>query len=149
MGFYIFQGRPSTFRVTDAVKELGRLTWLVKRYAGDYAPGDEVWIWRASSPGKPAGIVGRGVLSSTTIPMFSPKETRDFWVNPDEDNTRQDRVWIDVSECIGDESEVIQRDSLRELAGLESLLILKQPNGTNFRIDEVEHEILTDLWNGK
>lgn len=146
MASWIFQGRPSTFRVTEAVQQLDRLTWLVKRYAGELAPGDAVWIWRADSSGKPAGIVARGELASTTIPMFSPKETREFWVNPEEDNSRADRVWVSVLEHIHDESEIITRDYLRQLPGLESLLILRQPNGTNFRIDDVEHEVLTDLW---
>ena len=148
MTSWIFQGNPATYRIDDAVRNLKSTTWLVNKNHRKMAPGDTVYLWRSEHQGKPAGIVAKTKMTSIVTPLFSPPEVREFWVDPNADNTRDDRVWLEILEFCEDEN-IIERGIFLKSELLSSMQIIRQPNGTNYELTDVEAEIIEDMWNNR
>tara|TARA_B100000809_G_C15077610_1_gene508454 strand:+ start:1078 stop:1554 length:477 start_codon:yes stop_codon:yes gene_type:complete len=146
MRSWVFQGRPSTFRIDDAVRELEKLTWLVKKNAGKMRDGDVVFLWRSEHNGNPAGVIAKAVLEGTIIPMFSPPEVVAYWTDPNMDNSREERVWLRILEYHTDESSMIQRNEALDDEILSKMLVIRQPTGTNYELTDMQAEVLGELW---
>ena len=146
MPSWIFQGNPADFRIDDAVRELEKTTWLVKINHRKMRIGDTVFLWRSAHNGNPAGVVAKSVMKSVIIPMFSPPEVVAYWTDPTVENTREDRVWLEILEYCTDEEPMIQRNEILEDNILCEMLVIRQPNGTNFELSDAQAEVLEELW---
>jgi hypothetical protein len=146
MPSWIFQGKPATFRIDDAVRELEKVTWSVKKNHKKMRLGDTVFLWRSEHDGNPAGVIAKSVMVYTVTPMFSPPSVVAYWTDPTMENTRVDRVELKILEYSTDEKPMIERKDLLEDDVLRELLVIRQPNGTNFELSEIQAEVLESLW---
>ena len=146
MTSWIFQGNPATFRIDDAVRELEKTTWLVKVNHKKMRPGQIVYLWRSAHGGKPAGIIAKSKMVGIVTPMFSPKEVVQYWTDPNADNKREDRVWLEILEKVDENQSMIERDEFLESDILSDSLIIRQPTGTNYALSDIETEIIDDMW---
>ena len=146
MTSWIFQGNPGTFRINDAVKNLEKTTWLVKVNQRKMRPGDIVYLWRSEHQNNPAGIIAKSKMVGVVTPMFSPPEVVQYWVDPNADNTREDRVWLEILEFCENDESMIERSEFLSSEILSSSLIIRQPNGTNYILSDLEAEIIDDIW---
>ncbi len=64
------------------------------------------------------------------------------------DNTRQYRVWLKILEYCSDEKPMIERKDAQEDGVLREMLVIRQPNGTNFELSDTQAEVLESLWSG-
>ena len=94
MPSWIFQGNPATFRIDDAVRELEKTTWLVKKNGRKMRLGDTVFLWRSEHDGNPAGVIAKSVMVYTVTPMFSPPAVVAYWTDPTMENTRVCKIII-------------------------------------------------------
>jgi hypothetical protein len=147
MSTWIFQGNPATFRINDAVKELEWTTWLVKVHHGKMRPRDTVYLWRSAHDGEPAGVIAKTEMQGTVIPMFSPHEIVAYWVDPEIKNSREDRVRLNILERCSETREMITREAILDDEILKTMLVIRQPHGTNFLLSDEHVERLEELWN--
>ena len=146
MPSWVFQGNPATFRIDDAVRELEKTTWLVKVNHRKMRMGDVVFLWRSEHNGNPAGVIAKSVMTSVVTPMFSPPEVVAYWTDPSMDNTRQDRVELEILNYCTDEKPMIERNDVLGDDVLCEMLVIRQPNGTNFELSDTQAEVLEALW---
>jgi hypothetical protein len=146
MPSWVFQGNPATFRIDDAVRELEKTTWLVKVNHRKMRMGDVVFLWRSEHNGNPAGVIAKSVMASVVTPMFSPPEVVAYWTDPSMDNTRQDRVELEILNYCTDEKSMIERNDVLGDDVLCEMLVIRQPNGTNFELSDTQAEVLESLW---
>lgn len=128
---WIFQGNPKAFDVDTYLKENKIITWTIRqeRFADKIKNNDEVYIWRSN--GKyPGGIIAYGKV------IKQPYLEKDNWV-----------VDIEIYEYRLNEDEgMILRDDLKDDVITSNLNIIKQPNGTNFEVNEEQSQYLKKLW---
>lgn len=130
---WIFQGNPRIFDVDTYIKENKVVTWDIRqeRFADKIKNNDEVYIWRSN--GKQAGgIVAYGkVIKETYL---------------DDENDKV--VDIEILEYrLTKEDGMLLRDDLKNDVVMSSLSIIRQPNATNFEINEEQSDYLSKLWN--
>ena len=148
MSSWIFQGRPATFRVDDAIRDLDRITWAVRKYHARMRPGDTVFIWKSKYKNEPAGIVAKTIMDGSWRPMFSPPEVFCYWIDPEVKNIREDRVWLKIIERESEVHTMITRDRCLRDDILKEMLVIRQPTGTNYLLSDNEAEILELIWAG-
>ena len=108
--------------------------------------GDVVFLWRSEHNGNPAGVIAKSVMTSVVTPMFSPPEVVAYWTDPSMDNTRQDRVELEILNYCTDEKSMIERNDVLGDDVLCEMLVIRQPNGTNFELSDTQSEVLESLW---
>lgn len=148
MTAWIFQGNPATFDMEGYLASTpGAITWLVKQYKKDIRSGDTVFLWRSQGKGDSAGQAGvvasAEVISNVSL-MHGESESEQYWLDKAR-NTEQLRVWLKITR-VAKSKEVLKRDWLREDPSLKSMLILKQPAGTNFKLTSAEEDRLHKMW---
>ena len=146
MGSWIFQGNPAEFRINDAIRELDRITWLAKVNLDKMRPGDTVFIWKSIHNNEPAGIVAKAIMETTWMPISSPPDVFSYWVDSKKKNTKAKRVWLDIKEKQSEGHTMITRDMCLEDDILKEMLVIRQPNGTNYLLSDNEAEILESIW---
>ncbi|MDB8552014.1 AAA family ATPase [Turicibacter sanguinis] len=145
MNYWIFQGNPkhqnldgTFFDVTKYILENEVLTWGVRQkfYVKDIQMGDPVFIWRADGFKKGSGgIIAKGEIGSEV----RLDEGEDVHV-----------VDIRVLERkVTKEGGMILRSDLKQNSELSQLQIIKQPTGTNFKLNEEQFNLLEQVWRGK
>lgn len=144
MNYWIFQGNPkhqnedgTFFDVTNYILNEEVLTWGVrqKHYVNEVKIGDPVFIWRADGFEKGSGgVIAKGKICSDV--RFD-----------DEEGIHQVDIQV-LERRISQESGMILRSQLKEDIELANLIILRQPNGTNYKLNASEYEMLNQIWNG-
>lgn len=130
---WIFQGNPKVFDVDTYIKENKVVTWSIRqeRFADKIKNNDEVYIWRSNSKTS-GGIVAYGKVIKETY--------------MEEDNIPV--VDIKIEEYrLTKEDGMLLRDDLKNDVVTSKLSIIKQPNSTNFEVNEEQSEYLNKLWN--
>ena len=130
---WIFQGNPKVFDIDTYLKENKVVTWDIRqeRFADRIKSNDEVYIWRSN--GKQAGgIIAYGKIIKETY--------------LDDENDKV--VDIEILEYkLTKEEGMLLRDDLKNDVVMSSLSIIRQPNATNFEINEEQNDYLSKLWN--
>ncbi|MFL9458476.1 MULTISPECIES: EVE domain-containing protein [Nostocales] len=138
MAYWLFQGNPKYYRVLDAIKDFDQMPWLVTRYAQDIAPGDGVMVWVS---GTQAGIYA---LAEVTEPAQLIK------------NIPDKKYWIDASRALEKQQAMIRfthkllkqpllKSNLLQDPILETLLVIRAPNSTNFKVSPQEWQRVQEL----
>lgn len=130
---WIFQGNPKVFDVDTYLKENKVVTWSIRqeRFADKIKNNDEVYIWRSNSKTS-GGIVAYGKVIKETY--------------MEEDNIPV--VDIKIEEYrLTKEDGMLLRDDLKNDVVTSKLSIIKQPNSTNFEVNEEQSDYLNKLWN--
>ncbi len=145
-GAWIFQTSPKWFRFIDKLRfGNNRDTWRVMRFRKEVKTGDIVFFWMA---GPAAGIYAIGEVLSYPQVMMADKETA-LYSTPEYKeafpvvNKPCIRVWCRYNKKIIDRP--VLRDKIKDSPILKSLSIIRQPQGTNFRVTKEQFEELKEL----
>jgi hypothetical protein len=145
-GTWIFQVNPNRFDIDAFLATRPRNTkWLVTRYGADIKIGDPVFIWRAAGTREPSGIIAKAEVISTPAEGRDDPKSLPFWKSEVDKNAIALRVGIRLTE-IAKPQAILRRDALMTDPALESLKIIRMPNGTNYRVDPEQSQRLDKLW---
>ena len=127
MAYWLFQGNPKYYRVIDAIRDFEQMLWLVTRYAKDLAPGDGVLVWKS---GDKAGIYAIAEIVESPTIIDKPPDIG-YWIDTS-------RVGSKPKARIRFTSKLLERPLLREQLKqdpvLKSLMVIRQPNCTNYKV---------------
>lgn len=139
MAYWLFQGNPKYYRVLDAIRDLDTMPWRVTRYGAEMQSGDGVLVWLA---GTDAGIYAIAEI------LEPPQKLQDY---PDA------AYWLDQTQVKSDCPKAIlkfqrkllgqplRRSDLKQDQILKSLLVIRAPNSTNFRVTPEQWERVRGL----
>jgi predicted RNA-binding protein with PUA-like domain len=131
MAYWLFQGNPKYYRILDGIRDFTQMPWLVTRYAKEMQSGDGVLVWMSGA--------NAGVYAIAEI-VEAPKRMKDL---PDIG------YWLDTSR-LGEKpfatlrftdkllDRPLLRSELKQDPVLKSLIVLRQPNATNFKVMAAE-----------
>jgi hypothetical protein len=149
MNFFIFQGNPDLFDISgyiDASIESDLpVRWLVKRFKGEIEVGDRIFLWAsAGSEKKNSGIVGYGKILSHPALLPDDELSSRFW-KTDQGVGDQLRVDIEITSSNTSPKRLIKREWMKNDPILEDLNILKNAQGTNFQVNDIQGKRLIEL----
>jgi hypothetical protein len=140
---WIFQSNPARFDIDGyLINSTGEIAWLVTTNAKNIGVGDTVYLWRS---GKDGGIVAEAEVTKPV--WFGPDipEALPYWRKPEGGSTLAPRVTL-MLRRLASRQEVLRRDWLKEDPDLQSLTIIRQPNGTNYSVTPDHAARLATLW---
>ena len=135
---WIFQSNPKYYRFLEALQSLDQMQFLVSRYKDRIRVGDTVLIWMS---GKHAGIYAQ----TRIVEGVAERKDDDasFWVDPNAAATAKSRVVLSIERRFL--ANPVLKGTIAATEGLDRLLILRQPNGTNYPVQSDEWERLRHL----
>lgn len=136
---WIFQSNPEMYDLREFLgrPEVGPGTadsWILRQHADDVHDGDTVLLWVS---GPDAGIYATGSIVGESF--LRPREDWEPDDAPDESRAigyRLDRSLLD---------HPVKREDLLSNPVLKDLQIIKQPNGTNYKVTSQQWEMLRTL----
>lgn len=147
MNYWIFQGNPDIFDVTEYVARNNEILWSVRQahLAQHMKPGDEVFIWRAAGKIKAiSGVVAIAHITGDPHVMPDDLASLPYWRKGDP-NREELRVELKIEKrCLGSK-EIIKKEWITVDPELKSLRILRMQNETNYRITAAEAKRLSML----
>jgi hypothetical protein len=149
MRTWLFQANPDTFDIDGYLVNRERITWSVNQehLAGQMAPGDEVYLWRAmgsASDREVSGVVANGQLIEAPAVFEDEPESRPFWKDSGGHGPSL-RVWIRVTK-VANKRELLKRDWMLEDPVLSGLAVLKMRSLTNYPVTDAQAKRLRRLW---
>ena len=141
MAYWLFQGNPKYYRIIDGIRDFTQMPWLVTRYAKEMQPGDGVLVWMS---GKDAGVYAIAEIIEVPKPM---KDLPDigYWVDTSPLGEKPFAT-IRFTDKLLDRP--LLRSELMKDSVLQSLIVLRQPNSTNFKVTAVEWQRVYELRQG-
>ena len=137
--WWIFQASPAYYNLPLALKELRSMSWEVKQHAGEIKSGHRVFLWESGSQ---AGLVALATIKSDPASMPMPSSEAPYATDAARFASPELRVQLHVDEVLP--TRLLRRDLLN-LPGLRELSILRGPQGTNFRVQQEEADVLLSL----
>jgi hypothetical protein len=137
---WIFQANPNRYDILNALadNEIGtEKHWLVNQHKNEISTGDIGLIWLS---GREGGIYAVAEITSNPEMLVASEKEEKYWIDSDDKNKERLRVKMELK--INLLNNPITKEVLRKTAGLESLSIFKQSQGTNFRVTENEWKII-------
>ena len=144
INYWIFQANPKLYDLVGAANELKELSWRINRYKENIHIGDTVYFWEA---GKDAGIVAVGKISSIHAAISTPDEEMKFSRRKEgqaDDHAPFFGARISIERVLSDR---IGKQELLSDPLLRDMHILRQPQGTNFKVTYDEAKALDALIN--
>jgi hypothetical protein len=147
MNYWVFQGNPDVFDITEYLANNDDIVWSVRQgYLAEYMkPGDEVFLWRAAGRKKTiAGVVAVARLTSEPRMMPDDLASHPLWHEGDQTQVEL-RVELAIEKrCLGDKG-VVKREWIEGDPELKALRIVRLGNETNYRITAAEAKRLAML----
>jgi 5-methylcytosine-specific restriction protein B len=140
---WIFQANPTMYDMRGALKALKTDTFFVSRYEDEIGPGDRVYLWES---GKNAGIVGVAEIIEKPRLRLDPPESLRFKLDREKFEGDQVRALVRLLRCV---DPSVSRDQILALPALSNLSILRQPQGSNFKVTPAEAEAIEQLLSQK
>ena len=137
---WIFQSNPKFYRVLEALQSLDRIQFLANRYKDRIQVGDVVLIWMS---GRHAGVYAQARVVEGVAERKSDGDDASFWTDPSVASTVKPRVVLSIEKRFL--ANPLLKTTIASTEGLDKLLILRQPNGTNYPIESDEWEQLRRL----
>ncbi|MEO0606244.1 MAG: EVE domain-containing protein, partial [Myxococcota bacterium] len=132
---WIFRANPKLYRILEALQHLDRMQFLTNRYKDRIQVGDIFLLWMS---GNHAGIYARARVVEGVAERKSEGDDAAFWADSSGGGTTKPRVVLAIEKrFLGNP---LLKTTIAATEGLGNLLILRQPNGTNFPVD-------VDAWN--
>jgi hypothetical protein len=139
-GVWLFQANPDYYRIVDALQALNQLSFLISRYKDEIRVGDIVLLWMS---GKFAGIYAQARVSEGVSERPSTGPEAEFWVDPNAAAEVQLRVTLAIERKFL--ADPVLKSKIVGVDGLQELMVLRLPQGTNFRVSDTEWAILQRL----
>jgi hypothetical protein len=137
---WIFQANPKFYRILEALQHLDRMQFLTNRYKDRIQVGDIVLLWMS---GNHAGIYAQARVMEGVADRKSDGDDAAFWADPSSGATTKARVVLAVEKrFLGNP---LLKTTIAATEGLANVMILRQPNGTNFPVDADAWELLRPL----
>jgi hypothetical protein len=137
---WIFQSNPEYYRIIEALQVLDKMTFLVSRYKDEVNVGDMVLVWVS---GKHAGIYAQATVTEGVAMRVSNGPDAEFWVDTEAAAEPRPRVVLSLNRKFL--ANAVPRTDIAGKFGLQNLMILRQPNGTNFTVSPTEWALLKPL----
>ena len=137
---WIFQVNPKRYRFLEALQSLDRMQFLVNRYKHRIQVGDTVLLWMS---GKHAGIYAQTRIVAGVAERTDDGDDASFWADPNAAATVTPRVVLSIERRFL--ANPLLKATIASTEGLDKLLILRQPNGTNYPVESDEWERLRRL----
>ncbi len=137
---WIFQANPKFYRILEALQSLDRMQFLTNRYKDRIQVGDIVLLWMS---GNYAGVYAQARVVEGVAERQSDGDDAAFWADPSSGSTTKPRVVLAIEKRFL--ANPLLKAKIAAVEGLASLMILRQPNGTNFRVDPEEWALLRPL----
>ncbi|SRR6266568_1552114 len=131
---WIFQALPERYNLAEKLRSGRTETWVVSRFGREIAPGDVVYLWQARSE---AAVFGWAIVNS---PVFEPHLSEG--TSSSVASRRSQRVEILYQARF---DPPITRAEIRSHGRLAGLAILRNAQGTNFRVTPSEARALYEL----
>ncbi|MFE5501653.1 EVE domain-containing protein [Amycolatopsis japonica] len=137
---WIFQANPKFYRILEALQHIDRMQFLTNRYKDRIHVGDIVLLWMS---GDHAGIYAQTRVVEGVADRKSDGDDAAFWADPSRGATTEPRVVLAIEKrFLGNP---LLKTAIAATEGLDNLMILRQPNGTNFPVDADAWELLRPL----
>lgn len=137
---WIFQSNPKFYRFLEALQNRDRMQFLTNRYKNRIRVGDIVFLWLS---GNRAGIYAQARIVEGVAERKDDGDDASFWVDPNAAATAKPRVVLLIERRFL--ANPILKGTIAATEGLDKLLILRQPNGTNYPVKSDEWERLRHL----
>ena len=137
---WIFQSNPKFYRILEALQSLDRMQFLASRYMDRIQVGDIVLLWMSGSH---AGVYAQARVVEGVAERKADGDDASFWVDPSAASTVKPRVVLSIERRFL--ANPLLKVAIAATEGLDKLLILKQPNSTNYPIESDEWELLRHL----
>jgi hypothetical protein len=137
---WIFQANPKFYRILEALQNLDRIQFSTNRYKDRIRVGDLVLVWIA---GKYAGIYAQARVAEGVAERETKGEDAAFWVDPSSASAIKPRVVLAIERRFL--ANPVLKTRISATDGLANLMILRQPTGSNFRVEADEWECLRAL----
>ena len=141
MAFWLFQGNPKYYRILDGIRDFEQMPWLVTRYDKLIAPGDGVLVWMA---GKDAGIYGIAEVVERPRHWEAVPDVG-YWVDKSRLGQKP-QVLIRFTSKLLDKP--LLRSQLSQDPVLKTLMVMRQPNATNFKVTPEEWQRVFEVKQG-
>ena len=137
---WMFQSNPKFYRFLEALQNLDRMQFLTNRYKNRIRVGDIVLLWMS---GNHAGIYAQARVIEGVAERKDDGDDASFWVDPNAAATAKPRVVLSIERRFL--ANPVLKGTIAVTEGLDKLLILRQPNGTNYPVKSDEWERLRHL----
>jgi predicted RNA-binding protein with PUA-like domain len=138
MAYWLFQGNPKYYRILDGIRDFTQMPWLVTRYAKEMQPGDGVLIWMA---GANAGVYAIAEMVEAPKPMPEPPDIG-YWLDKSRLGEKSSATLRFTDKLL---DRPLLRSELKQDPVLKSLIVLRQPNSTNFKVTAAEWQQVYEL----
>jgi MoxR-like ATPase/predicted RNA-binding protein with PUA-like domain len=137
--YWVFQSNPKIYDLSAALRALSELSWNTTQHAAEMQVGDEVFLWQSGSE---AGVQALATIVEPPKLRSMSTEERVFALESNRFDQNELRAVVRVRTVL--QSPLLRRE-LMGIPGLSEMEILRQPQGTNFRVTDKEAEILASL----
>jgi len=138
MAYWLFQGNPKYYRILDGIRDFVQMPWLVTRYAKLMEPGDGVLIWMS---GKDAGIYAIAEILETPKLITEPPDIG-YWLDKSLIGQRPQAIIRFTDKFL---ERPLLKSELSQDPVLKSLIVIRQPNSTNFKVTPEEWKRVYEL----
>jgi hypothetical protein len=140
---WIFQGNPLRYKVYEALcdESLKEDTWLVSQYSNEIRLGDIGLIWKAR---KASGIYAVGTIITNPQLMSELPESSKYWIDATDRGKKALRVLIRYKLKLRLTNALFSED-LKKIPELRGLQIFKQSQGTNFKVELSQWQVISQL----
>ena len=136
---WIFQANPNYYDLPGALAAIDQLFWSVRQRGSDLRIGDTVYLWES---GPDAGILAVATIIGEPALTDEPAMVQRFYRDPSQFKPDQRRVALRVDRVL---AQRLSRAELLAHPQLNKLSILQQPNGTNYKVSELDAVTLASL----
>ncbi|YAF99047.1 MAG: EVE domain-containing protein (plasmid) [Nodularia sp. CChRGM 3473] len=138
MTYWLFQGNPKYYRIIDGIRDFEQMPWLATRYAKDMVAGDGVLIWKS---GDQAGIYAIAeIIESPKIINSLPDVG--YWIDTSRIGTKPFAKIRFTSKLL---EKPLLRENLKQDPVLKNLIVIRQPNATNYKVTQEEWQRVHEL----
>ncbi|MEH2356520.1 EVE domain-containing protein [Nostoc sp.] len=138
MAYWLFQGNPKYYRIIDGIRDFEQMPWLTTRYAKDIVPGDGVLIWKS---GDKAGIYAIAEIIESSKNIENPTDIG-YWI----DTSRAiNRIYSKIRFTSKLRELPLLREHLKLDPVLKTLMVIRQPNATNYKVTQQEWQRVHEL----
>ena len=135
---WLFQGNPNYYKVIEAIRDFEQLPWTVTRYAKEMLLGEGVLIWMS---GADAGIYAIATIVSPPEVIPNPPDIG-YWLDQGKLG-KKPCAKIRFTQKLLDRP--LLRSELQQDPVLKDLMVIRQPNSTNFKVTAEQWQRVFEL----
>lgn len=144
MAYWLFQSNPKYYRILDAIQDLEQMPWLVNRFANQMSVGDGVLIWIS---GQDSGIYA--IAKILELPQaINNFPDEDYWLDQDRRSKDKNLNFAIIQFTNKLVNNPILRNQVKEDDILKELMVIRQPQSTNYAVTLGQWERVKQLING-